>query len=95
MDPSVSTQILSDSYQFLQYDFNNYKYLKTHWVILSVIFSLEVTKNHSLGVVLSYSLRHHLFLSMTTVILITAVIKIYAVTIVTKVTARAKINAML
>jgi len=64
-------------------------------VILSVIFSLEVTENHSLGVVLSYGLRHHLFLSMTTVILFTAVIKIYAVTIVTKVTARAKINAML
>jgi len=60
-----------------------------------VIFSLEVTKNHLLGVVLSYSFRHHLFLSMTTVISINAVIKIFAVTIVTEVKARAKINAIL
>jgi len=64
-------------------------------VRLSVSFSLEVTKNHLLGVVLSYTFRHYLFLSMTTIISINAVIINFTVTIVTEVTVWAKINAIL
>lgn len=57
-------------------------------------FSLGVTMNHSLGVGLNYIIRYLVFISMTLVIEITTVIKIFARTIVTIVIAKTTVNAM-
>jgi len=59
-----------------------------------VSFSLGVTMNHSLGVGLNYIIRYLVFISMTLVIEITTVIKIFARTIVTIVIAKTTVNAM-